>query len=393
MIAELRARLVGSKSLPAPSGSFLGRAQKNRENQTAQEENYQEQNYSNPRDPGGAALGFEPNRQDPDSGILFSPESWFLRSDLKGVAAVEAVASYWGRCLSAAVVDPDLPAIDPRFLLNLGRRMFMRGEAVYRIMFNETTGAMRFSPSPSWDISGNDDPESWIYNLDVHGPSRSVTAKRVPQSQVLHFMWAEEPEQPWVGKGPLSYMAGTAELAKKISRAMVWEFQQGHGSLLVWPGNVAPNPTFRTRLVRSISQMTGGTAMVAPSDAADMSMDGAIPHAKVERIGANPPQPVPLLMDGIGRAVAAAGGLPPALISQSAGNSQRESYRNFLHTTMSPLARLCETELSRKLNMDVKFDLGNLRATDLAGVARANKALVESGVPLQESLVKVGLDQ
>ena len=54
---------------------------------------------------------------------------------------------------------------------------------------------------------------------------------------------------------------------------------------------------------------------------------------------------------------------PLALFLSSAdGTAQRESFRRFLHTTLQPLARIVQAELSEKLEGEVKLDLWMLRS-------------------------------
>ena len=66
------------------------------------------------------------------------------------------------------------------------------------------------------------------------------------------------------------------------------------------------------------------------------------------RFGATPPAPVVALLEAARLEVLSACGVPPSLFLDADGTGQRESYRRFLHTTLTPLARLVESEASRR---------------------------------------------
>ena len=89
--------------------------------------------------------------------------------------------------------------------------------------------------------------------------------------------------------------------------------------------------------------------------------------------------------------VLAACGCPPGLFESGAdGTSQRESVRRFHTNLVMPMARLLSSELTSKLETEVKltFDLHN---TDLAGRAQAFQKLVAGGVEVNEALITAGL--
>ena len=85
-----------------------------------------------------------------------------------------------------------------------------------------------------------------------------------------------------------------------------------------------------------------------------------------------------------------AAGVPPAMLS-SLGNagSSRESYRQFILSTISPLSRIIGGELDRKLGV-TRLSLADLMAADTAGRSRSVNSLVQSGVPLALAMQLVG---
>ena len=61
---------------------------------------------------------------------------------------------------------------------------------------------------------------------------------------------------------------------------------------------------------------------------------------------------------------------------QSDSTVQREGYRRLLHSTVVPMARIVQGELTAKLEVDVTLRFDGLFAADLSGRARAFQSLV-----------------
>ena len=89
--------------------------------------------------------------------------------------------------------------------------------------------------------------------------------------------------------------------------------------------------------------------------------------------------------------VLAACGCSPALFDDSDGTSQREALRRWHLSTVLPLARLVEHELSAKLEtpVELKFDS---YALDMVSRAQVVSKLAQAGVPMATALAAVGLD-
>ena len=88
----------------------------------------------------------------------------------------------------------------------------------------------------------------------------------------------------------------------------------------------------------------------------------------------------------------AACGVPVELIEAGQGTASREAYRRFLHSTIAPVARIAAHEIGRKLdveNLAFKFDA--LRASDVAGKARAFAGMVGAGLSADVALGLAGL--
>ena len=94
---------------------------------------------------------------------------------------------------------------------------------------------------------------------------------------------------------------------------------------------------------------------------------------KPRRIGAHPPDSLPTLRDAVEATILAVCGIPPDLARP--GGRTRESYRQFLHASVEPLAALVAAELSDKLGAAVLLRFGRLEAGDITGKSRAWRSL------------------
>ena len=77
----------------------------------------------------------------------------------------------------------------------------------------------------------------------------------------------------------------------------------------------------------------------------------------------------------------------PTVMSSGTGSESivREAFRRFVLTTISPIALIVSRELTRVFEMPIELDLSELAHADIAGRARAFKALVGSGMPAADA--------
>ena len=128
-----------------------------------------------------------------------------------------------------------------------------------------------------------------------------------------------------------------------------------------------------------IAKLRGGVALVE-SMAGGYGDKAGRPDAdwQPRRIGANPPAALNEIRTAAALTVYGACGVPPSLVTLPAdGTGQREAWRRFLHGSVSPVARLVESELREKLDipeLTISFDA--LFAADIASKARAWRSLV-----------------
>ena len=149
----------------------------------------------------------------------------------------------------------------------------------------------------------------------------------------------------------------------------------------------------RTGLKADIRKL-GGSVAIVESTADQWGTDGSGrgPDWEVKRIGAQPPDGLVDLARHASFEVYAACDLSPALFDNSDGTGQREAWRRALFGVISPLGRIVENELRVKLGQpDLRITWDELRASDLAGRARAFQSMVGGGIDAVKAASLAGL--
>ena len=310
--------------------------------------------------------------------------------------ALEAASGLVQRCFQAAEISGPahaVQALGPGTLGQIGRALIRQGEAVY--FMDVQAGRLLLLPAQSWDIFGPAHPDSWTYRLTLAGPDSMTTVDRVQAAGVLHFRYATDPSSPFRGIAPLTSASLAARLSAETAKALGDELSGPTGSLLPI-GSDGGDPSV-TALKNDIRNLRGSVALVerladwATGGGGSPSQGGAS-EWQPRRIGAAPPPGVVEVARQATLEVLSACGCPPSLFLSSAdGTAQRESFRRFLHTTLQPLARIVQAELSEKLDGDVKLDLSATFASDLSGRSRAFASMVNGGMSLEKAAGLAGL--
>ena len=295
--------------------------------------------------------------------------------------ALQAAAGLVSRCFAAASVDgpPRLvSALTPACLSMVGRALVRAGEILLVIDVDDM-GVVRLQPASNWDVHGGVDPETWRYRVNLPAPSSTVT-RMVDSESVAHFMFEADPAEPWRGVGPIQSAALAGRLSAETAAALADEVSGPRGSVLPLPvdGN---DPTI-TALKADIRGLAGQVAMVESVRTMHPGAAGNAPAGdwQPRRIGADPPAPEVSLHSTATSEVLGACGVPVSLFVDTDGTGQRESFRRFLHSTIQPLARIVESELSTKLESSITLSFDRLFAGDLSGRARAFQSLVGGGM-------------
>ena len=87
----------------------------------------------------------------------------------------------------------------------------------------------------------------------------------------------------------------------------------------------------------------------------------------------------------------AALGIHEAMFSAADSAALREAWRLALFSLIAPLGRLVESELRAKISPDISLSWTELRASDLAGRARAFQSMVGGGMAVDQAVSIAGL--
>ena len=133
---------------------------------------------------------------------------------------------------------------------------------------------------------------------------------------VLHFRYQINPERPWRGVGPLEEAALAGRLSAELANALADEASGTRGHLLPIPVDGA-DPTI-TALKADLKTLRGRLAVVESQSTGKWTADNRQAAARggwnVERLGANPPEPLVMLHEVATREVLAACGISPGSI-------------------------------------------------------------------------------
>ena len=310
-----------------------------------------------------------------------------------GLGALEIAAGLWSRGLASATISPASPvtsALSPAVMASIGRGLVRRGESLF--VLDVRDGALRMLEASSWDVSGGHDPTTWIYRVDLPGPS--VTASRsYPAASVIHVRFAVHPSSPWRGVSPLAWATSTGKLGAFLENRLGEESSGPVGYLLSVPSEGGDENLEGLR--SDLANLGGGVSIVETTAGGWGEGRGSAPRSdwKPERLGASIPAGNVELWSGVGRVVLAVCGVPPSLSDPSAdGTAQRESWRRFLHGSLQPVARIIEGELSAKLESPISLSFRSLMASDLAGRSRAFGSLTSEKLTAAQAARLCGFD-
>ena len=298
-------------------------------------------------------------------------------------AAAEIAAGIVGRAFAASIVEGDrFGVVTPDVLMLTGREMVRQGEMVFAIDGPPVT----LTPCGSWNVHGVSDPATWFYRIDDFGPD-STRTRWLPGDAVVHIRHNCPAQRPYEGRSPFRIARLTAESAATAEKSAAKELSLPSGRILPVPGTPDQLGEFGRELRK------GG--VVLAKSGADANFAGRQDPAntwKLARLGPElDPQHVELRRAAMLDLLAAAG-VPPVLADARAdGTSRREGFRQLLHSTVQPMARLVERELSEKLEAPISLSFRSLAAGDTAGRTRSVKQLTDAGLPLNQALEIVGL--
>ena len=265
----------------------------------------------------------------------------------------------------------------------------------------------RAKPQPAafaYAVQGNANPSSWIWNLNVYGPSGGGRTRSRPNDGIVNIAIGRTAARPWAGRAPWQAASLSSEMLSGIERQLSGEARSRSGYIMPTPdtGDRSQGPDDDgetdplTKLREDLAAAEGRT-LLAPSMAAGYGAGpGVAPtlsnEYKAHRFGINPPEAVAELRRDVERSILATFGILPSLVDPKAsGTALREARRQYHAGTVVPLATLVEAALSEALNEDVTLNMRRGKATDSATLARAISSLTSSGMDLESAIVAVGL--
>ena len=307
-----------------------------------------------------------------------------------GLGALEIAAGLYSRAFASAEVSgPRAGAVSPDVLARIGRELIRAGESLHVVVVDGARIELR--PVASWDVLGGVRPASWLYRVSISGPSVTET-ETTSAAGVIHCRFASTAGEPWRGRGPLWWARDTSRLAAALEHQLADEVGGASvGQVIPIPvdggdGDAETDP--HAALKADLRTLRGRTALVETTHAAWGEGAAARPAGDwtVRRLGPNPPATLAQLREDVERSVLAACGVPPGLSdSRTDGTAQRESYRRWLHSSVQPLARLVEAEISEKLEAETTLSFRRLEAGDVAGRARAWRGFVGKAAAMDDS--------
>ena len=307
---------------------------------------------------------------------------------VEALAQVEACAGLWSRAFASATVEPQTPAtiaLTPVVLASIGRGLAVRGEAVFEI---EVNGAVQLTQASSWRVAGGTRPETWRYTVELPLPQGGAVKKSLSADAVLHVKYATRPAAPWAGISPLGMAEETRALATWIERRLAEETSTATSYVLPLP-EAADVEALK-------ADIKGGRGRLLIVDTTSGGWGDGVSSSpqrdwKSNRLGADPPESLGKLRSDVRGDVFGAYGIPNTVFGS--GGAAREAYRQFLSSTIGPVAKIAVHELSNKLDTPtLALDFTELRAADIAGRARAYGVLINAGMSPAEAAEATGLD-
>ena len=317
-------------------------------------------------------------------------------------AALESAATLYAAALASCLIrGPSVVtrALDASWRASVASALIRHGQALYIIGADPVDG-LSLSPASSFDVYGSADPP-WVYRVSRAGPS-TTTWQTYSSESVLHIRWQVDLQRPWRGVSPLQNAADTANVAGWLEKRLAEEASGPVGSFLPLSRyEPAPDADLAdpdaddplAQLRRDIGAARGQTLLVETAMAsADSPASAPRKDFQVARFGANPPRDLVELRQHVALDIGAACGVPRGLLDASTGGqAARESWRQFVSTSVDGLARRIEAQVLAQLGVEIRIDSTPLAGRDLAARAAAFARLAKGGVDIDGARRAAGI--
>ena len=311
-------------------------------------------------------------------------------ADVSGTASVEAVAGLLSRSLAdAEVIGDSMGFITPEFLAQVGRDLVMEGQSLHIIKMSERLADLIPASQWHWQSTGAH-PSTWTVRATLYGPSTSET-RIYPWEGVVFLTWGKTTGAPYRGRPVTQWAKHTAKLSAELERSMADEASGPITQIMPVPEGLDDDQM--TALATKIKNARGKVSYPESHAGGGGDRMGRPDRDwKPERLGPEPPAGAVELSDKAFSRMLAAHGCPPSIFMDSDGTAQREGLRRWHLSTVKPIARLIESELTRKLETTIKLKFDSY-PLDMVSRATVVDKLVRAGVSTAVALSAVGLDE
>ena len=164
--------------------------------------------------------------------ILQSASGGSVRTALATAAVESAATLYSSAMASCSISGPSsvVRAFNATWRAATASELIRRGQCVYIIGADPVDG-LSLAPAASWDVHGGALPASWVYRVQLAGPSGTAWETRV-SGEVLHLRWLSDPASPWAGVSPLQRAVDTASLSGWLDKRLAEEASGPVGAFL-----------------------------------------------------------------------------------------------------------------------------------------------------------------
>ena len=319
-------------------------------------------------------------------------------ADAAATTAIERATILYASAFSVATVEAPgrmSGSITPDWLAGVVRDLIRHGEHLSVVKI--TNGRVRLVPASLWTVTGNADPTSWVYDVQLSGPS-AMTTERMPAAGVIHSLWARSRTTPWIGCGPLTNCGLSARILGGLSRRIGDRAVQSTGSFLPVPRHdVDPdeNTNKNTLLASDIDKASGRMLIVnttagGDGDRANAPQKDYNPNDFGLRIS----EEASALMEQVEGRIFSATGCPPGLGGgTTSGQAVSNLYRQWIFSSVAGLAARLASELEDKLEVaPIAFVFDRLGHIPMVERATAIARLIKmGGLSVEEAKATVGL--
>ncbi len=303
--------------------------------------------------------------------------------------ALESAAGLVGRAFMACEVVGDpmyTQALTPQVLELIGRGLIRRGDVVFVL---DTSDGLHLLPAQTHSIDGGPMPSGWLYDVSLAGPGELKTLRPVRADGVLHFRYGCDVETPWRGNAPLGVARAIGDLVAEATTYLTQESGTPRGAFLATPKDGEDDTIEQLKADAKTAQ----GALLFVESMANNWESGGQPAGDwgVKHFGPSIGQGMVEVAKMARSEALGALGLNEALFMGADSAALREAWRLALFSLIAPLGHLVESELQAKIDPGISLSWTELRASDLAGRARAFQALVNGGKTVDEATQIAGL--